>query len=330
MANIAPVRTPITFGEANGNVLDRTDNKQIKMYRNGMKCLEGDKFDGKPKGLRVLLESFKNKAIMYNWFDVLTVPNLARTDSKIFLTYYGSIAMEECVSHAEDYMQARDRSSQNAQMLFHCLSDSLTTEFKAELLSEAEASSPLLRRLGGQYENIAMYTILYHIVMLVLQKVGNNMQLGLHMFLYTIFCLPLVLACLYNPMKVIRSSSVLVLSHRNKKWYSLNMDWYYIFTRILDNAVMLLPLCLLHITTSQSTYAFVSKRGRQPYRKSYKMNTSKGSTALLPWYYVIPVLFSSYIICVPSVLTSIVPSKNVLRAGNVKIKNIKIKYRRKV
>jgi hypothetical protein len=74
---------------------------------------------------------------MYNWFDVLTVPNLARNDAKNFLTHYGSITMEECVSHAEDYMLARNRSSQNSQMMFHCLSDSLTTDFKAELMSEA-------------------------------------------------------------------------------------------------------------------------------------------------------------------------------------------------
>jgi hypothetical protein len=139
MANFAPARPPITLGEANNNLLDLTDNNQIKMYRNGMKFLEGDKYDGKPKGLRVFLESFKNRAIMYNWFDVLTVPNLARTDAKNFLTHYGSITMEECVSHAEDYMLARDRASQNSQMMFHCLSDSLTTEFKAELMSEAGA-----------------------------------------------------------------------------------------------------------------------------------------------------------------------------------------------
>jgi hypothetical protein len=139
MANFAPVRPPITLGEANSNLLDLTGNNQIKMFRNVMKYLEGDKFDGKPTGLRVFLESFKNRAIMYNWFDVLTVPNLARTDVKKFLSHYGSITMEECISHAEDYMLARNQTSQNSQMMFHCLSDSLTTKFKAELMSEATA-----------------------------------------------------------------------------------------------------------------------------------------------------------------------------------------------
>jgi hypothetical protein len=141
MANFNPARNPITLGEANSNVLDLTDNNQVNMYRNGMTCLEGDKFDGKPKGLRVFLEAFKDKAIMYNWFDVLTVPNLARTDVKNFLTNYGSITMEECVSHAEDYMLARDRTAQNSQMILHCLSDSLTTDFKAELMSELSANT---------------------------------------------------------------------------------------------------------------------------------------------------------------------------------------------
>jgi hypothetical protein len=72
------------------------------MYRNGMKYLEGDKFDGKLERFPVFLESFKNRAFMYNWFDVLTVRNLARTDAKNFLSHYGFITMEECFSHAKD------------------------------------------------------------------------------------------------------------------------------------------------------------------------------------------------------------------------------------
>jgi hypothetical protein len=136
--------------------------------------------------------------------------------------------------------------------------------------------------------------------MLVLQKVGNNIQLGLHMFLYKIFCLPLVLACLYNPMMFRRRLSV--LSHRKNEQYSFNIEWYYIFIRILDNAMMLLPLCLLHITNPRSTYAFVSKRRKLSYMKSYKTSTSKSKNTLpaLSWYYVLPVLISSCIICVSS------------------------------
>jgi hypothetical protein len=92
---------------------------------------------------------------------------------------------------------------------------------------------------------------------------------------------------------------------------------------------MLLPLCLLHITTPQSTYAFVSKRGKQPYMKSYKTNTSKSNTALLSWYYVLPVLIARCIICVPSVFINIGTSKNVLLVGKTANRNIKIKFRPK-
>jgi hypothetical protein len=89
---------------------------------------------------------------------------------------------------------------------------------------------PLLRRLGEQYGNIVIYTVLYHVLMLVLQKIGNNIQLGLHMFLYTTFCLPLVLVYVHDPMKTQKNPSVRL--RRNKKWFSFNVDWYIVLARI--------------------------------------------------------------------------------------------------
>jgi hypothetical protein len=130
-------RQAITLGEANDTWLDTTFPEPARLYRNGMKCLEGEKYDGKSKGLRVFLESFKAKAIMYNWFDVLTVPDAAGT-LRNFLNSYGTITMAECQAHATIYMAARDRAAQNSQMIYHCVVDSITTEVQATLMAEQE------------------------------------------------------------------------------------------------------------------------------------------------------------------------------------------------
>lgn len=134
---MAAARQAITLGEANDQWLDTTIAEPARLYRNGMKCLEGEKYDGKSRGLRVFLESFKAKAIMYNWFDVLTVPDAAGTNRN-FLSTYGTITMAECNAHAVVYMTARDRAAQNAQMIYHCVVDSLTTEMQATLMAEQE------------------------------------------------------------------------------------------------------------------------------------------------------------------------------------------------
>jgi hypothetical protein len=59
---------PITLGEVGGGAaLDLDTPEGKKEYRNGMKPLEGDKYDLAPSGLRTFLEKFRAKARMYSW-----------------------------------------------------------------------------------------------------------------------------------------------------------------------------------------------------------------------------------------------------------------------
>jgi hypothetical protein len=127
----------ITLGEANATVLDLTDPHNQKHYRNGMIPLEGDKYDGDSRGLLVFLEALKAKAIMYHWFNVLTVPD-AQGNQLNFLLQYGLCTYDECRAWAEIFMAARDRAAKNSQMMLHCLVDSITTRFIAELMAESD------------------------------------------------------------------------------------------------------------------------------------------------------------------------------------------------
>jgi hypothetical protein len=110
-AAVPPARNTITLGEAHSVLLDLTNNNQTKIYRSGMKALEGDKYDGTPKGLRVFLEALKSKAIMYNWFDVLTVMDATGQNPRVFFQAYGTITMAECQAHALTCMTAADRAA---------------------------------------------------------------------------------------------------------------------------------------------------------------------------------------------------------------------------
>jgi hypothetical protein len=71
----------ITLGEANTNQLDLTDAASIKLFKNGMRPLEGDKYNARPHGLHVFLKEFEVRASMFNWWEVLNVPDFPKFQS---------------------------------------------------------------------------------------------------------------------------------------------------------------------------------------------------------------------------------------------------------
>jgi GAG-pre-integrase domain len=170
-----------------------------------------------------------------------------------------------------------------------------------------------------------MYTVLYHVLVLVLQKIGNNIQLGLHMFLYSTFCLPLVLAYLHNPMSTRRNLNVHL--RRNKKWYSVNIDWYAVFTRILDNAIFLLPMFLTHMTSPCSMY--ISTGTSRAYKRSTTTCSKRHKTKRLrSRYYTLPILFASYVTGVSSIQID-TGTTNGTSVGSNTNRHVKPKFRRK-
>jgi hypothetical protein len=120
----------ITLGEVGaGGWLDLDDPANKKIFINGSKPLHGDPYDGKPKGLRLFLERLRGRSTMYSWNNVLDVPDMTfLATTRNIIDCYGSVTLEECTQHADAYYLARDRASQNAQMLYNCLSTSLTDE----------------------------------------------------------------------------------------------------------------------------------------------------------------------------------------------------------
>jgi hypothetical protein len=130
----------ITLGEVNGGLpLDLDTPEGKKEYRNGMKPLEGDKYDLAPNGLRTFLEKFRAKARMYAWDGVLEVPDSTpAANVRDILNHYGSVTLLECQAHAEAYYIVRAKDAQDAQMMYNCLLDSITKEAQASLLVDKQ------------------------------------------------------------------------------------------------------------------------------------------------------------------------------------------------
>ena len=137
---MAAARRAITLGEAGGGrFLDLEDASDKKFYMNGCKPLDGEPYDGKPLGLRLFLERLRGKASMYNWYNILLVPDLAIIPVyKNILDNYGSISLEECTLNATAYYTANDRPAQNAQMLYQCLLTSLTESALSKITMESK------------------------------------------------------------------------------------------------------------------------------------------------------------------------------------------------
>jgi hypothetical protein len=56
---MATATRAITLAESNTNRLDLADAASVKLYKNAMRPVEGEKYDARPRGLRVFLKEFE-------------------------------------------------------------------------------------------------------------------------------------------------------------------------------------------------------------------------------------------------------------------------------
>jgi hypothetical protein len=112
--------------------LDFNNAEDNKFYQKAIKGMdESERYDLTPIKLKSFLDNVRQRAVIYGWNDVLNVPTLAVAPAipiNHVINNYGVVSMAECVAHANAYMLARDRTAQNAAMLYHFLFASLTQE----------------------------------------------------------------------------------------------------------------------------------------------------------------------------------------------------------
>jgi hypothetical protein len=109
--------------------LNYNERRDAQVYYKGCEALEGDVYNG--KGLPEFLARISNKANQFEWGEILTI------NGRNFLTNYADIAATDVRQHALAYQGQNDRRAQNSNMLYHCLSKSISTDIHTKVTTNA-------------------------------------------------------------------------------------------------------------------------------------------------------------------------------------------------
>jgi hypothetical protein len=121
---------PIPFalfpGEADAIIIDFPLQWDMKHFKMAIKGLD-TKFDLKPKGLKVLLESGKERSNICARGVLLTIPVDGKPPVTNNITRnYGIVSLKQCRNHATTYVSNQDRKAQDSAMLYQLLSNLVT------------------------------------------------------------------------------------------------------------------------------------------------------------------------------------------------------------
>jgi len=109
--------------------LNYNERRDAQVYYKGCEALEGDPYNG--KGLPEFLARISNKSNQFEWGEILTV------NGRNFLTNYADITANDVRQHAIAYQTQNDRRAQNSNMLYHCLSKSISTDVHTKVTTNA-------------------------------------------------------------------------------------------------------------------------------------------------------------------------------------------------
>jgi hypothetical protein len=111
---------------ANPDVLNYSDQSAAKLFKSGTDSLS-IKFDCKPDNLQLFLDQARDKSIVFDWLNILSIPIQGDVAmSKDLIESYGEISYEAVCAHALTYMNEDSREAQDSFMFYHCLMNSLT------------------------------------------------------------------------------------------------------------------------------------------------------------------------------------------------------------
>ena len=103
-----------------------------KLYNRAISPLEG-KFDGEADNLAVFLASVRDRARLFNWQLLITVP-IDDGITRNLLTHYEQVSLDNTRTHAMTYVNTPTRDAQDNDMFYYFLSDSLMNDFRTTVL----------------------------------------------------------------------------------------------------------------------------------------------------------------------------------------------------
>jgi hypothetical protein len=126
-------------GAANRNALDWGKREDMAMFNRAIEPLE-TKFGLQEEGMRTFLEQVRERARIYCWDDLLTVPDSSPTPvPRNLITNFGMVSLENCQAHATTHVNATTRMAQDSMMLYFFILDSLTESAKLLVITEKES-----------------------------------------------------------------------------------------------------------------------------------------------------------------------------------------------
>ena len=107
-----------------------------KLYNKAISPLE-EKVDGEADNLAIFLASVCDRARRFNWHRLITVP-IDDGTTRNLLSHYGQVSIENTRAHAATYINSPTRDTQDNNMFYYFLVDSLTNEFHTMVLLYAD------------------------------------------------------------------------------------------------------------------------------------------------------------------------------------------------
>jgi hypothetical protein len=111
---------------ATPDILNFSEPAAAKFFKSAVEPLS-IKFDCSPEKLQLFLDQARDKSIVCDWLNILSIPlggDVAAT--KDLIESYGEIPYADVRNHALPYMHEDSREAQDSFMMYHCLMNSLT------------------------------------------------------------------------------------------------------------------------------------------------------------------------------------------------------------
>ena len=130
-----PPQFALTPALINNDPLDFTQVQAIKLFYRATQALE-NQYDLSTDGLKLFLESLRQRSIESNWWMTLTINrnNVAYN----LIDHYGVLSYQDVRDRAMMYHGQHTRDAQNSMQIFTCLSNTLTQEAKARVYVESD------------------------------------------------------------------------------------------------------------------------------------------------------------------------------------------------
>jgi hypothetical protein len=124
----APAAVPFALAPAfaTPDILNFSEPAAAKLFKSAIEPLS-IKFDCSPENLQLFLDQARDKSIVYDWLNILSIPiggDVAA--SKDLIESHGEIPYDAVRNHALTYMHEDAREAQDSFMMYHCLMNSLT------------------------------------------------------------------------------------------------------------------------------------------------------------------------------------------------------------